>query len=197
MLASLYILRFSNGKQYVGMTRGRPEHRLRSHVNDARAGSPLLVHRAIRKYGVPRLRVLMTGDLEAVAENERKQIEQRRTLCPSGYNLDPGGQYRTISPQERLSMSKRAKQQDRSHLLAPEVRAKKAIAMREVWKRPGFREDVGAKIAKANRGRKASTETRQRQRIAAALRWRNATPWHKERAAEGGRHSAALRWGKL
>lgn len=195
MQATLYMLLFSNGKSYVGLTRGRPEQRLRLHVNDARAGSQLPVHKAIRKHGEPRIVPLMIDELPIIARYERELIQEFGTQLPGGYNVDPGGQWREIGVHERRQMSKRAKAQDRSHLQTPEVRAKQGRSMRGVWQRPGYREMVGAKITAANVGRKPTPETKQKQSEAAFRRWKRATPEDYARAMRGSLLGAQRRWG--
>ena len=194
-MAELYVLEFPNGKGYVGIT-SFGHRRFTMHKASARAGSRLLVHKAIRKHGEPTCSFLFSGTIEEMAVLEVELIAELGTLMPGGYNMDPGGQHRVVSIMERQEMSRRAKAQDKSHLQDPAVRARQGEAMKEVWERPGYREAVGAKISKANKGRKPSEETRRRQSEAAKGRWANASEEDMQSYKENGKKNAEKRWGE-
>ncbi len=193
-MAQLYILEFPNGKGYVGIT-SFGHRRFTMHKASARAGSNLLVHKAIRKYGEPTLCQLFEGTIEEMAALEFELIAELGTQMPNGYNMDPGGQHRVVSLMERQEMSRRAKAQDKSHLQDPVVRARQGETMKEVWERPGYREAVGAKISKALTGRKASEETKRRQSEAAKRRWANASEEDLQVYRDSGKKNAEKRWG--
>ena len=98
--AMLYVLRFPNGKAYVGMTTTTGKVRLSRHIASAKAGSRLAVHAAIRKHGAPILFGLLRDSVEVIARYEQELIEELGTLAPSGYNLDRGGCYRNKTEAE-------------------------------------------------------------------------------------------------
>jgi group I intron endonuclease len=84
-----------SGKQYVGIASGGWRARWRSHVFEARHGSPLPLHAAIRKYGPESFRheVLECCESRAEAEAvERHWIAERGTKLPRGYNATDGGE---------------------------------------------------------------------------------------------------------
>lgn len=92
--AFLYLLVFSNGKEYIGLTTGSPKLRLLGHIRDSRKRR-VPVHHAFQKYGTPTLYTLAEGSLEYIQNLEIAAIDKFQTLAPKGYNLAAGGQ---ISP---------------------------------------------------------------------------------------------------
>lgn len=82
-----------NGKRYVGLTKHDLETRWGQHVKDALRGSPMPLHRAIRKYGVDEFiqTVIDTGESEEqLRELEISWIEALGTY-ENGYNATRGG----------------------------------------------------------------------------------------------------------
>lgn len=96
-IGSIYVLTCTvNGKQYVGKTWQVPSARWTRHINCAlrNAHPGVLVHRAIKKYGVESFtaEVIETHQTEnSLARAERRCIKRLNTLVPSGYNLTVGG----------------------------------------------------------------------------------------------------------
>lgn len=91
-MGCLYSLEFSNGKKYIGITEKTIEkrydnHRRSSVFND----SPLIVHKAWRKYGAPVVKVMVIAEDDYLSELEIKAIKHFNTLAPNGYNLSYGG----------------------------------------------------------------------------------------------------------
>lgn len=85
-----------NGKIYVGKTHRSLRSRWNQHKSDARLGSHLLLHRAIRKYGSDHftlsiLENAITSD-EVLSAAEVKYIRQFSSKVPVGYNLTDGGE---------------------------------------------------------------------------------------------------------
>ena len=89
----LYELRFPNGKRYIGVTNNL-RRRWSEHLSDAKRGSPLAVHAAMRKHGHDRVavRALVVGDHEYIRALEIKAIAAYGTATRhGGYNISPGG----------------------------------------------------------------------------------------------------------
>ena len=195
-----YLLTFPSGKFYVGITSGPLERRSRMHVNSANTGSSLLVHRAIRKYGPPNVRMLIRGDINYLSELEPRLIEAYGTLVPGGYNLDEGGRYRAgLSDVERKAASDRWKDPEyRKKIIeathTPEANARRSEAMKKVWQRPGYREAVAEKISKGNKGKKKSAE--HCKAMSEAQRRRRKRDGVSDRSRELGRINARKRWDK-
>lgn len=83
-----------NGKCYVGQTTAPVKVRWRQHLSDSRAGSKLLIHKALRKY--KKNNFLFEVVCMAESEQELNALEERyikdwNTLPPFGYNLTLGG----------------------------------------------------------------------------------------------------------
>lgn len=85
----------ADDKVYVGYT-GRPiEQRLTKHFRDARNGSQLVLHRAMREHGLEcfSIRVLEEFDSREEALNaECRHIKELNSIAPSGYNMTTGGE---------------------------------------------------------------------------------------------------------
>ncbi len=84
-----------NGKQYIGRTTKTMKCRKATHQQDAKGGSDLYFHRALRKYGFGAFewKVLFDNigeeDLDSV---EVMMIRMKRTKAPNGYNMTDGGE---------------------------------------------------------------------------------------------------------
>lgn len=85
----------ADDKVYVGYT-GRPlEKRMSQHFRDARNGSRMYLHRAMRKHGVEcfSFRVLESFDSREEALNaECRYIQELNSFAPHGYNMTTGGE---------------------------------------------------------------------------------------------------------
>jgi hypothetical protein len=91
LVAELYRLSFSNGKDYIGMTSGKAKRRFIGHRSSANKMSHYPVAKAWRKHGEPKLEVLCVGSNEYVAEMEQKAILLFKSVVPNGYNVALGG----------------------------------------------------------------------------------------------------------
>ncbi len=104
----------ANNKKYVGVTKTNLQSRWSKHCYDAKNESPLLFHRAIRKYGRDGFsgEVLANREsLEDILVLENKFIKEHNTLVDKhGYNLTTGGEYPHISEELRKYLSIKAKQ---------------------------------------------------------------------------------------
>lgn len=89
---TLYMLRFSSGKSYVGQTIRSITRRMSQHRRSVALGSQLLVHCAWRKYGEPDLVLLdEVESQEQLHAAEEEAIKKFNTLSPNGYNVAYGG----------------------------------------------------------------------------------------------------------
>ena len=87
----IYLLRFPNGKAYVGQTRKTAEQRFKNHIRAAKAGSGSFLYKAWRKYGAPELTVLGYIHQDDLNTSEIAAILAWDTLTPQGYNTTRGG----------------------------------------------------------------------------------------------------------
>lgn len=81
-----------NNKSYIGQTKNLVE-RLNDHIYSEYHGA-LLLHRAIKKYGIENFVVTIiaqTNDKTELDDFEISWIQESNTLSPSGYNLAEGG----------------------------------------------------------------------------------------------------------
>ncbi len=92
-----------NGKRYVGKTKN-VSRRWMTHIQAAKRGSGLLLHRAIRKYRAEHFKVEVLHrcdtDAEALAL-EVDEIARLATRSPHGYNLTAGGEGLSGLPSSR------------------------------------------------------------------------------------------------
>jgi len=81
-------------KQYIGITKNTLNYRLKQHFRSAKNGSPLALHRSIRKFGLGSFSIELISDCMSESqakEEEQRLIFERKTMAPSGYNMTPGG----------------------------------------------------------------------------------------------------------
>jgi hypothetical protein len=153
-VAQLYVLAFANGKSYVGITSKTTERRYEDHfIHAFLDGSRCAVHRAMRKYGVPRVVSVMEGTLAEMKQHEVELIELLKTLVPNGYNMTRGGDGvwgLRFSKESRRRMSEAHKVEN----LSAETRRKIAEANR----RRRMSDENRRKLYEANKGRKLSDE---------------------------------------
>lgn len=82
-------------KKYIGVTSRDVNFRLSGHFRDARAGSSLVFHKAIRKYGKETFKISVLCECSSKEEAMSKEIEmisKHNTLNPNGYNMTTGGE---------------------------------------------------------------------------------------------------------
>jgi len=144
----VYLITSPSGKQYVGQTVRTIEERWREHAREAvkGAGECRALANAIRKYGPEALdvRILhVSFDQDELNSLEAREITERRTLSPRGYNLKTGGakgkpcsetcrrqssgqQARYADPAEREAQSERVK----ARFADPAERGAQAVRMK-------------------------------------------------------------------
>lgn len=89
-----YKLTSPSGKSYHGITCGSVKNRITRHCRDANKGSDLLLHKAIRKYGIDNFKVEVLSETTNRSELARLEVEgiaKDNTFKPNGYNLTRGG----------------------------------------------------------------------------------------------------------
>lgn len=83
-----------NEVQYVGQCIQGLKKRLGRHINDAKAGSELHLHRAMRKYGYGKFTISLLATAKDQIDLDRLEmlwIKILGTKAPGGYNLTEGG----------------------------------------------------------------------------------------------------------
>lgn len=160
-MGTLYKLTFSNGKEYIGITRQPFRVRLGEHRKVVRAGKGHLVHRAWREHGDPTIQILAIvedGDLSAT---EVRTIQVFGTKHPTGYNLTNGGEGVVGFPcSEETKQKLRALNLGKRH----SEESKRLMSLAQMG-RP-CADDTRKKISAANKGkgigRFVSAETRRK-----------------------------------
>ena len=151
-MGQLYRLDFASGKSYIGITEKTAKGRFRGHAYSARNGSQLLVHRAWRKYGAPKLVVLAVLHNCELRAAEGRAVRVFMTYGSTGYNMTPGGDFHcSMSPEVRAMHSERMSGENNPCKRA-DVKAKLAAAMLGKT----FSAERKAKISVALAGRKHS-----------------------------------------
>lgn len=84
-----------NGKAYVGITIRKIERRISAHFAEANRGSDLIIHRALKKYGIDCFSydiIEKNKKWEELCELEKYYIKYFNCKKPNGYNLTDGGE---------------------------------------------------------------------------------------------------------
>jgi len=113
-----------NNKQYVGQTAYDLAIRWRDHKTAAAAGSQMLFHKAIRKYGLENFHVCEIARASSLQELDVLEIcfiKELGTLEPNGYNQAEGGR------NNRKGV--KASEETRARLRAAWVRRKQKFGM--------------------------------------------------------------------
>ena len=125
MSQTIYLYKYHfpelTSKVYIGQTID-PKRRKSEHINDAKNGSELAVHRAMRKYGIENavFEVISTCLKEEYADEvEIALIKQYDSFGENGYNMTPGGGGTGIgkSPSEETLKKMSAAQSGENHPL--------------------------------------------------------------------------------
>ena len=112
----IYKVTSPSGKIYIGQTSKSLEERWNGHCNQARYGSNLLLHRAIRKYGAQNFKkeiVSICESLEKACTEEMQFIELYDCICDTGkgYNMTKGGEGNPMSDLTKSKLSQANKGQ--------------------------------------------------------------------------------------
>jgi hypothetical protein len=179
-MGHIYLLKFANGKGYVGQTVKSVAKRLASHRGKVRkrGGCPAL-SAAWEKYGEPECVPLFEVPDDELDDAEKSAILALGTLAPFGYNITPGGDFNASKLPEVIEKIRRVK---KAAGLTSENLA--ALKMARENRTP---ESFALATAKGVATRSASPEWQNNVRAANARR----TP--EERAAAGVLAGATLR----
>jgi group I intron endonuclease len=148
----LYLVTSPSGKKYVGITSLGLKRRWFFHCWESSKGSPLLLHRAIRKYGKDAMVVteLARADTWAtVCEMEKAAIVFHGSRASAGYNSTDGGEGMlgyVVSEETRKRLSSSLKGKLRSE----ETKKRMSTGMNGLVKSP----EHCANISKAKLGKK-------------------------------------------
>lgn len=148
----LYVILFPNGKRYFGVS-SSIRARVKKHKTQANTGNEKPLYRALRKYGWENIqfKVLQSGLMSSMKKLEILRIKRYKTCILDhgsiyGYNITRGGEgtngYQHTS-EWKAEQSKRSKG-DRNPMFGVKLRGE----------------------SNPNWGRKASQETREKQRMA-------------------------------
>ena len=199
----LYVLTFTSGKKYVGITTTSLKRRLSSHRNCVRIGDDRAVYAAWRKYGEPHAEVVCEYQTrDELIQAEIDTIKSMGTLTPGGYNMAEGiCNFSSQRPEvaAKISAANRGKpkpprSEEHCRNIALSKLGKKRIPRTQAHKdalsasRKGieFSDEWRANIGRAQIGRKQSDDTKERRKST----WANRTP---EQNAEMARKRAETR----
>lgn len=182
-----YIISSTAGdKVYVGYTSRPLERRLSQHFRDARNGSRLALHRAMRKYGFEcfSIRVLEAfANREEALNAECRYIQELNSIAPHGYNMTAGGEgvvELCADGKRRKSESVKARHRDpdfKARHLAGVIRSRTPECIEKISKaRKG--KPMHPNAAKAILEAKKTPEYREVARKAAKRTW--SKPGYKE-----------------
>jgi group I intron endonuclease len=178
----VYCLTSPSGKRYVGVTSQGLGRRWAVHCSDARRGSKVPLHRAIRKYGAAGFHqelIARASDMSSAFVLERHWIVRLGTASGGGYNATFGGEgcagsVRSPETRARMRVAAAARMTDeaREHLrtvntgrcVSEETRAKmrtrtQGLATRDKQRAAWTPERRAAQAARM-KGRPKSAETR-------------------------------------
>lgn len=127
----VYLITSPSRKQYVGQTVRSLDERWREHVREAAngAGDCRALANAIRKYGPEALDVRIlhkSSNQDELNALEAREIAERRTLSPRGYNLKTGGANGRHSTEtcKRMSIAHQSRYADPAERNAQAARVK-------------------------------------------------------------------------
>lgn len=189
LAVSVYLLTFTNGKSYVGIT-SNLRRRIRDHRKNAENGKTYALSNAWRKHGEPLVKQLFEVDsYETAFWLEQLMVVGHGTKAPNGYNMTDGGDgIRGITPEKLLEMGRqrsrryweddeyRAKMQDAQRRGA----AKGAVTRKAWYQTPEGRASIEARtqnlewrdaVAASNRTRVAMPEQRALRKKATTENW--------------------------
>lgn len=91
----IYMIKFPNGKIYIGKTISSVNKRIRDHISEAKRGSRLKVHNAMKKYNY-KIQISILEDSILESELSQKEIfyiaKYNSTKHNIGYNMTYGGE---------------------------------------------------------------------------------------------------------
>ena len=112
---TIYLIRLEGKAVYVGFTSGTIEKRWMEHCSSAKNMSPLVLHRAIRKYGVESFSaetIYTSEDFDHTLNvMENRFITEHHTFVGDGdgYNMTMGGEGHSTETRRKMSESLKGK----------------------------------------------------------------------------------------
>jgi hypothetical protein len=166
-MGTLYRLKFSSGRSYIGATLRSMNRRMHSHRQALKRGDDSFLYQAWRKYGDPKLDVLAIVEDRELDSTEERAITVLNTLYPRGYNLLPT---RTFNPLKIPSVVRKLSKTLTGRKLSDDHRKK---TIEGLIGRP-CRPETRLKISQATTGRIFSSLHLTRLRRASQKRWTKA-----------------------
>lgn len=150
-----------NGKVYIGKYEGtRVQSRWKTHLSEARRGSPYYLHNAIRKYGPEAFAVEVIDNAAAsfdLVERERFHIAQHQSFKPEiGYNSTMGGEG-ILGFKHTLETRKKTSETLMGHEVSSKTREK--LSKVQIGKEIPY--EVREKISSTLKGRPLSAKNRE------------------------------------
>jgi len=181
----LYSLRFTNGKQYVGVTED-VEKRFLGHIYSAKRGSSLAVHRAIRKYGEENVscKILRSGDKKDMFEMEKRTILLLQLRHKDfGYNMSPGGEGSPVAGIGHTRKSKRKMSLSQKKRIRSKEELERITLNLKLDTRV-FTKEYRKKLRQAATGRVLDKATREKIRIVGLKRVGKNNPMYGKKHSE-------------
>ncbi len=193
-VGDLYCLIFADGRLYIGASTSGAIKRYREHERAARLGSSLPVHKAWRKYGPPKLIVLIKNlEVCYLWKAEKEAIDKYKTRKPFGHNgicgsgVIPGtlGKTRSDSSRKKQSQTTRGKPKSEEH--------KRNISLGQLGMKHSEerRNNNRLGVLKWNREHTVSAETRRKR--SNSLRGRKFSEEHKKKLRQAALKREALK----
>ena len=179
-IGTVYLLTFSSGKKYVGITVQRLERRLAYHRHDAlinKLNRPVCT--AWRKHGQPSVEVLMEIEATKLKDTEVRFIRELNTQLPNGYNVLPGGELGRLGLKHATETCAKMSSAWRAHYAVPENFDKLVQARRKAYE---DHPDLRARISELAKVRFSDPE--QRAALTRRVRAQMADPQMRARLSE-------------
>ena len=190
MKGCVYLITCSaNGKKYVGLHgKPDPQKRWRGHVNDAKGGSKLILHNAIRLYGEENFTIetLCVCSHDALPRLEEYYAEQLGTYIwdpEPGYNMVWCGDKPNLGMKRSSEMCEKLRQANLGKKKSPEACEK----MRQASLGKKMSPEACEKMRQANIGKKMSPEAIEKTRQANIGRKMSPEACEKSRQANIGK----------
>tara|TARA_B110000046_G_scaffold16250_1_gene15571 strand:- start:621 stop:1589 length:969 start_codon:yes stop_codon:yes gene_type:complete len=148
----IYLIRFRNGKGYIGQTIQKLSERVKQHMKSSSGCKALQA--AVRKHGRDALcvSVLAIVSEDELNVEECRLISEHNTLVPNGYNLLHGGeQMRDEASQEAMRQARIASQLFQAARREVQARPSTTLARRQTVTVKRQAKAVGMDVVKADR----------------------------------------------
>ena len=175
---NVYALIFPSGRKYIGVAKN-PTQRFARHYRDSKNGSDLVVHKAIRKYGIENVNLNILFTELTAKQAKRKEIQtiiECGTQVPKGYNMTAGGDG-VVSPclatKQKMSKSQILSYRD------PFLREKRSKIQKLRFKKASERNRISRKV----KAFYSNPDNRKRLSISLKIKWKSPQYAKKTRLA--------------